>query len=178
VRTLVLAEPPVITLFVSNVPKPREILKLLATRPRTAAALIKFGATGVAPAGKAFRRGDMESGVRAFGDAVFGKGGYDRFPELRRAQVRDNLANIKAEILGAGFAPLRAEDVRRVQVPTLLVTGARSVALFHRLTDALAELLPQAERIEIAGGSHAMHEDNPTAFNAAVGSFLARRRAA
>ena len=36
-RTLVLAEPPAITLFVSSVPKPAEILKLLFTRPRTAA---------------------------------------------------------------------------------------------------------------------------------------------
>ncbi|NIT60692.1 MAG: alpha/beta fold hydrolase, partial [Aliifodinibius sp.] len=50
VRTLVLAEPPAITLFVSNNPKPLEILKLLVSRPRTAAAIIKFGAKGVTPA--------------------------------------------------------------------------------------------------------------------------------
>lgn len=36
VRSLVLAEPPAITLFVSNRPRPRQILKLLFTRPRTA----------------------------------------------------------------------------------------------------------------------------------------------
>jgi pimeloyl-ACP methyl ester carboxylesterase len=172
VRTLVLAEPPVITLFVSNTPKPLELLKLLATRPRTAAAIIKFGATGVAPASKAFRKGDMEAGIRAFGDAVFGSGGYDRLPESRRAQVHDNLSNVKAELLGSGFVPLDAEQVQRVQAPTLLVTGEHSISMFHRLTDRLGELLPHAERIEIPGSSHMMHEDNASVYNAAVLSFL------
>lgn len=176
VRSLVLAEPPVVTLFVSNAPTPPQILKLLVTRPRTAAAIVKFGATGVAPASKAFKRGDMEAGVRAFGDAVFGKGGYDRFPDSRKAQVRDNLANIKAELLGSGFVPLREDEVRGVQVPVLLLTGARSVALFRRLTDRLAELLPNARRLELARASHAMHEDNAPAFNVAVGAFLGKLR--
>ncbi len=40
VRTLVLAEPPIITLFVGNTPKPREMLKLLVARPRTAASIL------------------------------------------------------------------------------------------------------------------------------------------
>jgi pimeloyl-ACP methyl ester carboxylesterase len=176
VRSLVLAEPPAITLFVSNVPTPGQILRLLATRPRTAAAIIKLGATGIGPATKAFRRGDMEAGARAFGDAVFGKGAFGRFPPLRKEQVRDNLTNMRAEFLGSGFAPLPAEQVRNVQTPTLLLTGERSLALFHRLTDRLAELLPNARRLEIPGASHALHEDNAPAFNVAVGAFLGKLR--
>lgn len=172
VRTLVLAEPPVLTLFVSNTPKPLELLKLLGTRPRTAAAIIKFGAKGIAPATKAFKRGDMEGGLRTFGDAVFGPGGYDRLPEARKAQVHDNLTNVKAELLGSGFVPLSADAVRRVQAPTLLVTGEKGVGLFHRLTERLEELLPNTERVEIPGASHMMHEDNAPAFNASVLSFI------
>jgi pimeloyl-ACP methyl ester carboxylesterase len=175
-RTLVLAEPPVLTLFVSNTPKPLEVLKLMATRPRTAAALLKFGAKGVAPAARAFRRGDPEAGLEIFGNAVFGRGGYQRLPASRRAQAQDNLTNVEAELLGPGFAPLEAEQVRRVWAPTLLVTGAHSIGFFHRLTDRLAELLPHAERVEIPGASHLMHEDNAPAFNAAVLSFLTRHR--
>lgn len=174
VRTLVLAEPPVITLFVSHVPKPLEIVKLLATRPRTAAAIIKFGATGVVPATRAFARGDAESGVHAFADAVFGKGGYDRFPESRKAQVRDNLSNIKAELLGSGFVPLRVADVHAMGVPTLLVSGERSVAMFRRLIGELETLLPRCELVEIPGASHAMQEDNAPAFNSAALTFLAK----
>lgn len=172
VRSLVLTEPPALTLFVSNVPRPLEILRLIATRPRTAFAIIRFGAGDVVPAQKAFRRGDAEAGVRIFGDAVFGPGGYARMPEGRRQQVRDNLSNIRAELLGSGFAPLRAEAMRALRIPVLLVTGERSVALFLRLTEGLAALLPRAQRATIPGASHAVHEDNAPAFNAAVLAFL------
>ena len=48
--------------------------------------------------------------------------------------------------------------------------------MFHRLTDRLAELLPDARRLGIAGASHAMHEDNAPAFNVAVGAFLGKLR--
>lgn len=171
-RSLVLAEPPAITLFVSNVPGPLEILKLMATRPRTALAIIRFGAAGVVPAQKAFRRGEAEAAVRIFGDAVFGPGGYAHMPQGRRQQVRDNLSNISAEILGSGFAPLRRGTLRALRVPALLVTGERSIALFGLLADRLAELLPRVERAEIPGAAHAMHEDNAAAFNAAVLTFL------
>jgi hypothetical protein len=60
-RTLVLAEPPVITLFVSNSPKPSEILRLMLSRPRTAVSIVRFGATGVGPATAAAKRGDTEA---------------------------------------------------------------------------------------------------------------------
>lgn len=172
VRSLVLAEPPALTLFVSNAPTPLEMLKLAATRPRTALAIARFGAGGAVPAQKAFRRGDAEAAVRIFGDAVFGPGGYARMPEGRRQQVRDNLSSIRAELLGSGFAPLRGEAMRALRIPVLLVTGERSVDLFHRLADRLAELLPRVHRVGIAGATHAMHEDNPAAFNRAVLEFL------
>ena len=102
--------------------------------------------------------------------------GYARLPEARKAQVRDNLANVKAELLGSSFVPLDADQVRRVQVPTLLVTGEKSIGLFHRLTDQLEELLPKTERIEIPGALHMMHEDNASAYNAAVLAFIEKHR--
>jgi pimeloyl-ACP methyl ester carboxylesterase len=176
VRTLVLAEPPVITLFVSYPPQPLELFTLFFRRPRTAAAIIKFGVTGVAPASKAFQRGDMRQGIRTFGDAVFGSGGYDRLPDARKARVHDNLTNIKAELLGSGFVPLDAEQVHQVQAPTLLITGEKSVGLFHRLADRLEELMPQAERVVVPRATHMMHEDNASAYNAAVLSFLEEHR--
>jgi pimeloyl-ACP methyl ester carboxylesterase len=174
VRTLVLSEPPAITLFVSSTPKPLELLKLLATRPRTAAAIIKFGAKGVGPASKAFRDGDMTTGIRTFGDAVFGPGGYERLPEPRKSQVNDNLSNVKAELLGSGFMPLEAKALQRINVPALLVTGEKSIGLFHRVTERLDELLPRAERVEIPGASHMMHEDNAPAYVREVLLFLER----
>lgn len=64
VRSLVLVEPPAITLFVSNKPKAAELLRLMLRRPRTAAALVHLGATGLGPATSAAARGDMEAVMR------------------------------------------------------------------------------------------------------------------
>ena len=178
VRTLTLAEPPVVTLFVSNTPRPLELLKLLVTRPRAAAAIIKFGAKVLSPASQAFRDGNMEAGMHIFVDTVFGSGGYRALSESRKEQVRANLANLKAALLGSGFAPLNADQVRSIRTPTLLVNGEHSIGLFHHLTDRLEELMPHAERVTIRGVSHMMQEENGPAFNAAVLSFLAKHHKA
>jgi pimeloyl-ACP methyl ester carboxylesterase len=175
-RSLVLAEPPVFTLFVSNKPKPMELLKLAATRPRTAAAIVRFGASGIGPATAAAERGDIHEAMRIFGTAVLGPQAYQRLSRSRVEQVHAN--SFRAEFLGSGFLPLHAERVQAVQIPALLLTAERSPRLFHCLADGLAELLPNARREQIAAASHMMHEDNPAAFNSAVLSFLADQRSA
>jgi pimeloyl-ACP methyl ester carboxylesterase len=174
VRSLVVAEPPAITLFVSNQPKPQEVLKLLLTRPRTGAGILKFGLQGMVPATRAIERGDREAALEAFGRASLGREAFDGLSPARRQQARDNL--IDAELLGSGFAPLDDDALRTVQVPTLLLAGQKSPRLFYRLLDRLEELLPQTERVEIPGASHIMHEDNPEAYNSAILSALDRHR--
>ncbi len=170
VRSLVLAEPPVITLFTSSRPKPGEMLRLLATRPRTAIAIAKFGAAGLAPAVAALRRGDREAAFDRFSHAVLGRDRAKRLSPERRQQGLANL--IPAELLGSGFAPLDPDQVRAIGCPTLLVSAAESPRLFHHLIDRLAELLPRAGRAEIPAASHIMHEDNPAAWTAAVLAFV------
>ena len=54
------------------------------------------------------------------------------------------------------------------------MTGERSPAYLPRLTDRLQQLLPNAERVEIAAASHLMNEENPGAVNEAILDFLAR----
>lgn len=173
VRSLVLAEPPVVPLFASSTPKPHEILRLLVTRPRTALALIKFGATSLGPATAAFKRGDNEAGMLTFLRGVLGREAFERFPEERIDQARVNV--MPAEFLGEGFPSVSDEDVRGVQTPTLLVTGEHSPGILHRIIDRLEELMPCTERIDIPDASHGMIEDNPEAFNDAVMDFLNRR---
>lgn len=174
VRTLVLAEPPAITLFVSNTPKPLELLKLLVTRPLTAVAIMHFGAKGAAPAAAAARRDETKQAIRLFGKTILGPEFYHQLSESRLQQVDANA--IKAEFLGSGFAPLDAGQVRNVYTPTLLITAQHSHKLFHRLADRLGELLPHVERIEIEKASHIMHEDNAPAYNRAIEIFLKKHR--
>jgi pimeloyl-ACP methyl ester carboxylesterase len=174
VRSLVLQEPPVLSLFVSMPPLPSELLPLLVRRPRTALAILEFGARTIAPAQRAFRRGDDDQALQAFARGVLGKETYERLPEERRRQARENLATLRAQLLGAGFPPLDEDDVRGVRVSTLLMTGQRSPTVLVRLTEHLQRLLPHAERLEIAGASHALQEENPGAVNEAILGFLAR----
>ena len=173
-RSLVLQEPPVLSLFTSTPPRPREVLPLLVRRPRTALAILEFGARTIAPAQRAFRRGDDDAALETFARGVLGKDTYERLPDERRQQARENLNTLRAQLLGAGFPPLSEDDVRGVRVLTLLMTGDRSPAFLLRLTERLEQLLPNAERIEIVDASHAMQEEKPSAVNAAILGFLAR----
>jgi len=170
VRRLVLAEPPVLPLFVNTPPKTHELLEVLFRRPRTAAAIIQFGAKGMGPATAAFKRGDLDSGLHLFGSVVLGREAFGRLSRRRMDQVRANL--IPAEFLGSGFAPLSDAQVRGITHPTLLLGGERSPKLFGLLMDRLQELIPSVERAEIPGASHILHEDNPGAFLEKVAEFL------
>ena len=170
IRTLILEEPPIFTLFITIPPKPQEILKLLVTRPQTAIAIIRFAMTGLNPATVAAERDDMDEALRIFGSAILGTETYNKMSPERLEQARIN--NFKAELLGSGFMPLDETHVSHIQTPTLLINGANSPALFHRFIDRLHELLPHSERIKISDASHIIHEDNPTAYNKAVLSFI------
>lgn len=170
VRSLVLAEPPVITLFVSNSPKPDELLKLLLTRPLTAISIINFGTKGVEPAKKLAAKGETQKAMFLFGKTILGQQFFDKLSEQRREQVVSN--SIRSEFLGSGFAKLDAKKVRNVQIPTLLITAQHSHRMFHNLADRLEELLPNTEHIEIKNASHIMHEDNVADYNKTVLSFL------
>lgn len=174
VRSLVLAEPPILTLFTSSRPRTTELFKTLVTRPRTALAIVRFGAAGLIPAGRALDRGDTERALRYFGSAVLGRNTFRRLSAQRLEQVRSNF--IPAEIVGSGYAPLRAEDVRTLRIPALLITGQHSPRLFHRFNDRLAQLLPHTEQVLIPLASHIMHEDNREAYDSAVLSFLRSHR--
>lgn len=173
VDCLVLAEPPVIPLFTSFPPKPQEIFKLLVTRPRTALPIIKFAAGGLGPATSAARKDDMEAAMAHFGESVLGSEFFEALSQTRLEQIRANFS--KAELLSDSFmTPLDEKDVGTIETPTLLVTGEKSPAFFHRLTDRLDELIPNTKRADVPNSSHMMHEDNPSAYNQAVLSFVQR----
>jgi len=96
IRTLVLAEPPIITLFVSNTPKPLELLRLLFTRPRTAISIMKLGAKGFQPAAKAAERDELEEASAIIGKVILGPKFYSELSESRIEQI--NVNTIKAEV--------------------------------------------------------------------------------
>jgi pimeloyl-ACP methyl ester carboxylesterase len=175
VRTLVLIEPPVLTLLADVPPRPGQLARLFLRKPRAAAAIVRFGAGAAAPAERAFKRGDDEKALRAFGRGVLGRGAFDALSPERLQQARENLDVDRAQLLGSGFPPITDDDVRRISTPTLLLTGAESPRLFGHVLDRLEELLPDAERVTVPDASHLVHEDQPGSVVAAIRDFLGRR---
>jgi pimeloyl-ACP methyl ester carboxylesterase len=177
VRTLVLEEPPVISLLAKSTPPGTlDMLRLLATRPRTALSLLRIVVSVFAPVQKAFREGDDEKALLLFFQGAGGKEAYEQTPEARIQIARENVAALKAQLLGAGFPRLADDEVRGVRPPVLLMTGENSPEFLLRLTDRLEELLPHPERVQISNASHAMHEENPQAVNEAILGFIGRHR--
>ena len=170
INSLVLAEPPAIRLFVSNNPKPAEILSLLFKRPRTAISIIKLGATGIDPAKKAAQNNDMVSAMQLTGKAILGKGFFNNLTKERKEQALINLTT--AELNGSGFLPINTDKLKRVKFPVLIVTGELSPKVFSNLSDRIEELISDVERIKISNSSHIMHEDNFEEYNYKIASFL------
>ena len=173
IRTLTLAEPPAITLFVSNTPKPKELLKLLFSKPKLALAIMKFGAKGVVPATNAMNQNNMDKALDIFGKSTLGVDGFLNLSTSRLEQARANL--IKAELLGSGFLPMDSAKIQEMKLPTLLVAGHDSPKLWHYLLAEINNLLPNSELVTIAGASHIMHEDNVSNYNETVLSFLKKQ---
>ncbi len=178
VRTLVLEEPPVISLFVKSFPPgPLDLLRLIVTRPRIAFEILKFGGATLGGVRKAFERGDEEEAMLIFIRSVLGDKHFERLGDARKAEALENVSTMRAVTLGdSGFPPLDDEDVRGVKVPVLLLTGDDSPRMAILMTDRLEELLPNVERAGIPDASHDMHLDNPSAASEAILGFLARCR--
>lgn len=173
VRSMVLAEPPVLPLLgISLPPKPRELMRLIIRQPRTAFAFLRFGGKVVAPATAQFRRGDLERGMEIFARGVLTPEVFDALPQARRKQARENIRPLAAALTGEGFKPVREADVAAVSTPVLLVMGEHTPSLFKCLTDRLEALLPNCRRVTLPDATHSAHEQNVDAYNHAVLAFL------
>jgi 3-oxoadipate enol-lactonase len=60
-----------------------------------------------------------------------------------------------------------------IRLPTLVLTGELDVSTRQGFADELAAQMPAAQRARIPAAGHLCNLDNPTAYNALVGSFLA-----
>ena len=173
-RSLVLLEPPAFPLLGVNIPpKPPQLLRLLVRNPRAGAGMIRFGAKGMAPAMKAFARGDDAEALRIFIAANTSRETLASLPEEKFERFLDNVGPLKAQIR-AGFPEFGEADARSVRVPALLVSGTESPAHITAVTDRLEALLPDVRRLDIAGATHNMFDSHPAEFNAGVLEFIGR----
>ena len=94
---------------------------------------------------------------------------------LRRQRMSNSEVGLANSLRGMGTGaqePLH-ERLHEVDVPVLLVTGALD-RKFTAIATAMAARLPAAERCAIEGAGHAVHLEDPAAFESAALGFLRR----
>jgi pimeloyl-ACP methyl ester carboxylesterase len=161
VRSLVLAEPP--------------IHEWVRDSPSGAAAYKDFMATIWEPATAAFKAGDDEGAMKFFVNGIMGKGRFDSLTPEARAAAMQNSRFFKANTLSSDpFPNLSKDKVKRLRIPTLIVTGENTIKIHKLVNEELARLLPKAEQAIIPKAGHGSPRENPQAFNEAVLKFLAR----
>lgn len=155
VRTLTIVEPP--------------LIRWLPELPGGKAEYDHVFSDLVAPAAAAFRAGDRERALRVTMDFFAGHDAIDQFPEEMLEALRSNLREWEAITTSAdGFPLVAREDVRRLKVPVLMISGGRTYS-FLRITNAeLERLLPRVDRTIVGNGTHEVCSEQPGACAAAI----------
>ena len=168
VRSLVLSEPP--------------LLRWLPDMEGGKALFTQFMSAVWEPAARGFRVGD-EAGLKAAIDG-FGQLGYamsseritfSTLPPEIRSLLLENAPEWKALTASRdAFPALSLEAVKRIKVPTLMLSGQHTLALHKVIDGQLERLLPQRERIVLANASHEMWNEVPEECGRAALAFFAR----
>lgn len=173
VRSLVLEEPPLVPLITGAPPAPSHILRSLLRHPLVTLGVLRFGAGTLTAVGKLIKAGDIEGSVMRFARGVLGEQALAQLPdELRSHMLANASTHVGQFVADGGFEPITETEIATVRAPALVVTGARSPAVFQRLAALLTSLLPNSRGLEVSSASHVMHAENPTAFNAGLLRFL------
>lgn len=124
------------------------------------------------PARARMAAGDWEGAAEAF-LARWGTGAPPS-PAQRAAMVAGMpfVWRSEAEIAIPETATLDAARLRRIAVPTLVVTGAASPASIGAIAEGLARVIPNLRRVEIPGAGHMVPITHPDAVSAAIRDFL------
>jgi len=172
-QAIILEEPPVATIFLPDTPPSIwQILSMLWNHPQAFLPMMLFGATVIGPTIAAFKSGDNERALRTFGEGVLGKSYFQRLSESRLEQMRANVLQHRAVLLGKGLPRLVESDVKLITTPTLLLTAVDTPAFQKAIDSRLAELISGAREELITNASHLIHEDNPAETAKAIKKFL------
>lgn len=172
-RSLVLVEPAVSTLLVTNQKSPAQLFALLLRNPSVALAARRFQRVSLVPSLKALDTGDLGKAVELNVDGVQAlSGAYGKMPEKARRMVLDNARTI-AE-LRTEFPRFTAKEARKISARTLVVSGESSSLWLRRIGELLTRAIPKSETARVPRARHFPHMENPEVFNEKVLAFLER----
>ena len=159
-RTLTLSEPPVLA-WADEVPGGEALVR-------------DFKAKIWKPAGDAFRRKDPGA-MRFLLDGIIGDGFFDAVPDELRTRIMGNARDMEAVCISTeAFPAVSLDAVRKLDIPTLLLTGERTTPINTIGLKVLDRLLPRHELRVIPEATHEMFVENPAASTREVLAFLAK----
>ena len=160
VRTLTLNEPPAVG-FLNGTADGPGILREFGSR--------------LSAAREAFLARDLDRAVRLFADGVGGPGTFDRRSSGDQRMSMDNaLSHLADNISTRPRSPFGCDAAKRITAPTLLTTGERSQAFFHRIVEELNRCLPHAQHVVVPAASHTVPGENPQFYGDSVLAFLSQ----
>jgi pimeloyl-ACP methyl ester carboxylesterase len=117
------------------------------------------------------RKDDAGSGVASFVDYWSGRGTFSRMPEERRATLCKQLSKMALELRAVAGATTSAESYRRITAPTCLIGGRESPRAAQLALEVIAELIPQAQQVQVAAG-HLAPATHPALVNPIIERFI------
>ncbi|MEO8846256.1 MAG: alpha/beta hydrolase [Kofleriaceae bacterium] len=108
-----------------------------------------------------------------FLSTVLGPEAFARIPASFRERSRARWAEIRADSLALVAYRPRYVELRTCTVPMLLLGGERSAPLFLPTLEALAAVLPDAERVSVPNAGHMLHAEAPRRFAELLIGFAA-----
>jgi pimeloyl-ACP methyl ester carboxylesterase len=162
VRSLILAEA-VVQSLLKNVPQGDSVLNSLYLK-------------ALKPATEAFKSKNNEKGVSAFINGVMGDSQYfNNLSQQMRENMMTNAAETKRNLIYGNPAPqVTCDDLSKIKIPILLLSGTKSILFFPLMNDELYRCLSNRERATIINAAHGLEYENPSEFNRIVLDFLDR----
>jgi pimeloyl-ACP methyl ester carboxylesterase len=159
VRSLVLAEPSLFTLLLTQ----REGAYELA---QSAAAMTHVTAR--------IREGKTEHALDEYLNVILGPGGAEKITGFSRRVMLANTHTIEPMLNGmSGNGQFTAAHAAQINVPTLLLTGEHTPPFFRLTSETLAKTIPGVQLVVIPGISHGLQLEAPEEFSRAVLDFFA-----
>ena len=172
IKSLVLVEPAISTLLVSDPESTGQMLSLLFRMPSVALAARKFQTTSLYPSLKALDAGELERSVELMVDGVQNEqGAFAKLGSEDRQMMLESGRTIGE--LKTGFPKFTAVDAARISCKTLVVNGRSGTLWLGKIGELLERAIPGCERAVISGAAHFPHIENPKEFNERLGNFIA-----
>jgi pimeloyl-ACP methyl ester carboxylesterase len=160
-RSLIVHEPPLFSLLADE-PDGKAMLQAFKARMDVVVELLEAG--------------DMEGGVREFVETIFGPGAWEQIPPEVKKMVIFNAPTFLDEMRDPEALSIDLARLRRFSHPVLLTNAEQSPPFFAPIVEAVANALPQAERMTFLGVGHEPEYDTPERYVATITEFISRVR--